>query len=185
MDLRKLDVQYNVFLRAAETDDELGTVLRLHLLAEAYLEVARDLLLASDVKLFVPNLRNFADKLGYASVAGLPVPLAAVMKHVNTMRNKLAHRDERGIDAGDIGQLARFVNALRPLSSAPELWKEVERGFLELPNKYPGMRWTFGGGNLRADFLICFARFWSIALNWLFTQDAANKAKGTAGSPHP
>lgn len=180
LNLGKLDLQYNVFLRAAETDDELGTVLRLHLLAEAYLEVAHDLLLDTEVKRLMPTLRNFSDKLGYAAVAGLPVPLAAVMHHINRMRNKLAHRDEQGINPGDIGQLARLVNALIPLSPAPERWKEVERGFFELPHKHPGVRWTFGGGNLRADFLMCFAKFWSIALSWLFTQEAANKAKGTA-----
>ncbi|MDH0092778.1 hypothetical protein N7373_15100 [Achromobacter mucicolens] len=179
LDLGKLDLNYDTFLRAAETDDELGTVLRLHLLLETYLEVARDALLQPEVKRFVGEPRNFGDKLGYAAVAGLPVPLAAVMHHVGKMRNKLAHRDESGIDAGDIKQLARLVNQLQPLTSNPDVWKPIEQGFLELPKKFPGKRWTFGGGDLRADFVMCFGKLWSVAMAWLI-RAAANSGKGSA-----
>lgn len=183
LNLEKLDLQFSVFLRAAETDDELGTVLRLHLLLEAYLEVARDALLAPDVKPFTPMPRNFADKLGYVAVAGLPVALAAVAHQVNTMRNKLAHRDEKGIDGGDMKQLARLINQLRPLSHSPENWKPIEKGYLELPQKHPGQRWLFGGGSLRADFVICFGSFWAIAMRWLILRSTANSAPGSAVSP--
>lgn len=182
LNFEKLDLQYNMFLRAAETDDELGTVLRLHLLLEAYLEVARDVLLAPDVRKFTPTPRNFADKLGYVAVAGLPVVLAAVAHQVNTMRNKLAHRDEKGIDAGDMKQLARLVNQLRPLSHSPADWKPIEKGYLELPKKHPGQRWLFGGGSLRADFVMCFGKFWAVAMRWLVIRSIANSAPDSAGS---
>lgn len=180
LDLGKLDLQYSVFSRAAETDDELGTVLRLHLLAEAYLEVARDVLLQTDVRPFAPVPRNFADKLGYVAVAGLPIPMVKVIHHINKMRNKLAHRDEMGIDAGDMKQLARLINLLRPLSPNPEMWKPIEKGYLELPQKYPGERWVFGGGNLRADFVMCFGKLWAIAMNWLIHRSAVKPTQGNA-----
>lgn len=180
LDLGKLDLDYKTLLRAAETDDELGTVLRLHLLIETYLEAARDVLLQSDVKRFVGEPRNFGDKLGYAAVAGLPVPLVAVMHHIGKMRNKLAHRDESGIDAGDIKQLARLVNLLQPLTSNPEEWKPIEKGYLELPQKFPGKRWAFGGGDLRADFVMCFGKLWYVAMAWLIVRAAANSGKGSA-----
>ncbi|ADP17383.1 hypothetical protein AXYL_04063 [Achromobacter xylosoxidans A8] len=180
MDLDKLDLQYNVLVRAAETDDELGTVLRLHLLAEAFLEVTRDVLLPSDVKQFAPIPRNFSDKLGYAAVAGLPVPLVAVMHHINKMRNKLAHRDETGIDEGDLKQLGRLVNGLRAVVDSGSGWKPIEEGFLELPNKFPGERWAFGGGNLRADFVMCFGKFWFTAISWLSTVDLTTRPRDTA-----
>ncbi|MNU43064.1 hypothetical protein D3C71_318400 [compost metagenome] len=180
IDFRKLESQYRVFLRAAETDDELGTVLRLHLLVETFLETARDVLLQPELKRFAPEPRNFADKLGYAAVSGLPIPLAEVMHHLGKMRNKLAHRDESGIDMGDMQQLARLINLLLPLDPNPEDWRPIEKGFLELPQKFPGKRWLFGGGDLRVDFVICFSRFWFIAMAWLFVRAAANPMKGTA-----
>lgn len=180
VDLGKLDSQYNVFLRAAETDDELGTVLRLHLLIETYLEVVRDVLVPQEVKQFAPEPSTVGGKLAQAAVAGLPVPLAAVMQQIGKMRNKLAHRDESGIDAGDMKQLARLVNLLQPLAPNSEEWKPIEKGYLELPQKYPGKRWLFGGGDLRADFVMCFGKLWYVAMAWLIVRAAANSGKGSA-----
>ncbi|MNR64791.1 hypothetical protein D3C85_1875550 [compost metagenome] len=77
-------------------------------------------------------------------------------------------------------QLARLVNLLRPLTTNPAEWRPIEKCYLELPDKYPGQRWHFGSGDLRADFVMCFQAFWAVAVVWLILRNEANSKKGNA-----
>ncbi|WZB72117.1 hypothetical protein WJ968_11240 [Achromobacter xylosoxidans] len=178
-----LEGEARLVIAATETEDELGTVLRLHLLIEAFLDELLGRQISADLKPFIPTMRSFSDKLGYAYALGLPLSLAAVVRQINGMRNKLAHRDSSGINPGDAKELARLTEKLACLVEGEE-WLPLNRRFMEIPEKAPGRRFLYGEGNLRVDFIICFSGFWYIALRYLalFAANHTTAHKGSAGS---
>ncbi|WP_338490968.1 hypothetical protein VRC18_11440 [Pseudomonas trivialis] len=153
-----------IIIAAAETKDELGCVLRFHLMLESLLLFYLDEKCQGEVGKYAKPPRDFGQKLGLAAAFGIPMQIAAVIHQVNNMRNKLAHGHSPRLDKGDVKQLARLVNLMSAID--PE-FTPLEKRYIELPVKRPGERITFGKEGPRIDFLMACTAFWGAALNAL------------------
>lgn len=80
-----------LLIAAAETEDEVGTVLRIHLAIEQILVWFIKHKLTSELAPYVKEPREFGNKLSLAAAFGLPLAFVRVMHQVNSIRNKLAH----------------------------------------------------------------------------------------------
>lgn len=177
----------NIIIAAAETEDELGCVLRFHLMLESLLSFYLDEKCQGELGKYAKPPRDFGQKLGMAAAFGIPMQVAAVIYQVNNMRNKLAHGHSPRLDKGDVQQLARLVNLMSAID--PE-FTPLEDRYIKLPVKRPGKRITFGTEELQIDFVMACIAFWGTALNAL-TQDAAlntlrtliKAEKGSANQP--
>lgn len=158
-----------ILIAAAETEDELGCVLRFHLMLESLLSFYLDEKCQGEVGKYAKPPRDFGQKLGIAAAFGIPTQIAAVIHQVNNMRNKLAHGHSPQLDKGDVQQLTRLVNLMSAID--PE-FTPVEGRYIALSVKRSGERLTYGKEGLRIDFVMACTAFWSTALNTL-TQDAA------------
>ena len=124
--------QTKAIILAAETEDELGTVLRLHLALEHLLNFYLKQKRKGEVASFVREPREFGAKLSLAVAFGFPVIIARVYRQVNIIRNKLAHEPGESIGSSDVQELARKVNGLSEIDSG---FIGVERRFVELAQK--------------------------------------------------
>lgn len=154
---------------AAETEDELGCVLRFHLMLESLLAFYLEEKCQGEVGKYAKPPRDFGQKLGMAAAFGIPMQMAAVIQQVNNIRNKLAHGRSPQLDNGDVKQLTRLVNSM---SSIDPEFTPLEKRYIEFAVKRPGEKIIFGKEGLRIDFVIACLAFWGTALNGL-TQDAA------------
>lgn len=159
-------ISTNLFIQAAETEDELGTVLRFHLAVENQLQFFVDQHRTGEVRTYVREPRDFGSKLGFAVAFGLPLPFAAVCHQINRMRNDFAH--PRGgviqLDEGNVRQLGRLVDAL---TSIDPRHTPLAIRFIELPVSRPGERISYGSGSLRLDFVMAAMSFLSASSPWL------------------
>lgn len=164
----------SALIAASETDDEIGTVLRLHLRTEelliGFLEAKRQ----GEVAQFVKEPRDFSMKLALSVAFGLPISIAAVAQQLNSIRNKLAHGNAIVIDKGDIGELSRRVNKLAELEPG---FVQIERRYIELPLKHPGQQLAYGKHGNRVDFVLSFFAFYAVALRWLESGRSIGGAK--------
>lgn len=165
LDLQGLTRDFSLLIAAAETEDEIGSVLRIHLIFEKVLEVYLNSCIVGDAVRYVKMPRDFGAKLGLAVAYGIPVPIAAVIHQLNVMRNKLAHpKGGSSIQQGDIEQLARMVNGLVAIDPS---FKPVERRYLELPQARPGVQSRYGEQGLRVDFIISGMSAFYTTTEWL------------------
>lgn len=155
---------WELFADAAETDDSLGAVLRAHLLIELLLNEYLSGRISGGISEFVKKPRDFSRKLELAVALGFPLEIARPIWQLNHIRNKLAHGKLLRITADDLEQLVRTVNELVELDSS---FVPVERRFLELPTRQPGVRHVFGSGVLRIDFILAFGALYVSALAWV------------------
>jgi uncharacterized protein YutE (UPF0331/DUF86 family) len=157
-----LEQESNLIILAAESEDEVGTVLRSHLAAEQFLVDYLDQVRVGEIAKYVREPREFAGKLGLAAAFGLPLALVRILHQINGIRNKLAHRAS-SLDPSDVEELARQVDKLSELSPT---FGTVRRRYIELPVKRPGQKIVFGSGEHRLDFMIAalashgFMRLW-------------------------
>ncbi len=156
---------FKEIIAAAETEDEIGTVLRLHLVIEEFLKFYLSRKRIGEIATYTNEPKYFAGKL-YLSVAfGLPIPIARVAHQINKIRNNLAHKREGlTINPVDIKELARRVNLLSEIDSS---FTPVENQSAELPVKYPGEKIAFGSGGVRTDFLIAVMAYYGFMIRWV------------------
>lgn len=164
----------DIIIAAAETEDELGCVLRFHLMLESLLSFYLEEKCQGEIGKYAKPPRDFGQKLGMAAAFGIPLQIAAVIHQVNNMRNKLAHGHSPQLDKGDVKQLARLVNLM---SAIDPKFTPLEKRYIELPVKRPSERITFGKEGPRLDFLIACTAFWGTALNALTQEAALNKLR--------
>ncbi len=162
----------DVLLAAAETEDEIGCILRIHLLIEQLLNFYIDQKRVGDLKPFVKEPREFAQKLSLATAFGLPTHFAAVAHQVNNMRNKSAHRMNAGFDDGDIQQLARVVNKLTEMDAN---FIPVQKVTINISRTRPDERFVYDDSPNRIRFLISSLSFWRVAMTWLIRDAAVRK----------
>ena len=163
----------NALITAAETDDEIGTILRLHLVVEQLLIFHLKRNRIGEIATYAKEPRNFGGKLSLSVAFGLPIPLARIAHHINKIRNKIAHNPEESINPDDIKELARKVNCLSEIDSS---FTPIEKRYVELPAKRPGEKIAFGSDSCRIDFLIAVMGFYSFFLRWLLSSDLKNGA---------
>ncbi|HEV2682720.1 MAG TPA: hypothetical protein VGV14_19635 [Rhodanobacter sp.] len=161
----------DTLILAAETEDDIGCILRLHLQVEQMLDLYLSIKRTADIAPFVRDPRDFSGKLSISVALGLPLPFALVAKEVNSIRNRLAHEHKATINPDAVKQLGRTVNAVRTL--IPD-FQSVERRWIELLQKRPNKRYTYGEGEYRLDFFLAVTAFLGAAVPWLITQFATD-----------
>ncbi|MNJ48982.1 hypothetical protein D3C77_441940 [compost metagenome] len=159
IDTRKLE-NSAALIAAAETEDELGAVLRFHLATENLLSFYINERNKGELSKYAKEPNNFGGKLALAAAFGLPIPLARIAHQINVIRNKLAHEPQSSISDGDLSELVRNVNRLTEID--PE-FAPVEKRYIELAAKNPGEKLSFGEHGNRVDFVLAAFSFYSAA----------------------
>lgn len=105
---------------AAKTGDRVGLVLRLHLATEVQLDQYIAIERGDERGEFVQPGRYFGDKLSISTAFGLPIPIAKVCKHLNKMRNSVAHPRDGALDLSneEIRNFARTVDGLKEFANS-------------------------------------------------------------------
>lgn len=160
-----LDAFFSIdtIIAAVETEDEVGCVLRMHLLIEQLLSFYLSEKRQGEMKTYVREPREFSQKLGLATAFGLPLPIAAVAHHINSIRNKIAHRIGEPLGQGDVQQLTRVVNRMSTIDGQ---FTDVERRSITVPGKNSGNPMVYGAHGVRNDFLISSLAFWVATTQW-------------------
>jgi hypothetical protein len=117
---------------------------------------------SGELKEFVKQPREFAPKLNLAAALGMPIPLVRAAHRLNVIRNKLAHRLS-DLDQGDLKQLEIAVNRFSEIDSS---FLPLEKRYIELPAKYPGVRRAYGSDE-HANLIIASVAFYVFASQWL------------------
>jgi len=110
----------NALISSSESSDDIGVVLRMHLVTESFLEAFicaavnnADMFSTEPADKVVLRL-NYQSKLGMALKLGLPLPAYKAMERLNTMRNKLAHRiDNELIDESVLESLSTHAKSIQ------------------------------------------------------------------------
>lgn len=158
-----------LLIDAAETEDEIGAVLRVHLALERVLTFYVAGAIPKEARHLMRMPGNFSGKLAMATGLGLPLPIATACQHVNKIRNKLAHEAGDTLHKKDIDNLMQAVNAAGALE---ETWTSVERQSLELTQKRPGVFLKYGEQGSRIDFILCSMSLYGAMLRWVITHAA-------------
>lgn len=166
-----LELDVNLLIAAAETDDEIGLVLRIHLLVEKVLIWYIGLRIQGELVGYVKGPREFGGKLSLAAAFGLPVAFVRAIHQVNVIRNQLAHGSST-LMPDQVQQLERQVNRLCEMDAN---FVPPRKRFVELPQKRPGEQIPFGSGGPSADFFIASLAFLGFAMTW---------AEAIRGLPH-
>lgn len=156
--------QTDAIILAMETEDELGTILRLHLVLEKLLVFYLNQKRKDEVATFVHEPRDFGGKLSLAVAFGFPLVMARIYRQVNNIRNKLAHEATGELKSGDVQELARKVNDLNQLD--PHFAK-LERMYVEFVQKRPNEKLSFGSSGPRIDALIAIIATYEFSVRWL------------------
>lgn len=156
---------------AAETEDEIGTVLRMHLAIDQLLEVYLAHQITEHLKPFIKIPGYTGQKLSFAAAFGMPVPFLKAIHEVNGIRNDLAHK-HKSLTKDKVAQLARQVELIKQVDSS---FVPLAKRYIELPVARPGERLTFGDGDVRLDFLIATISLLAAASQWLVANGGASR----------
>ncbi|WP_455910554.1 hypothetical protein [Pseudomonas putida] len=172
LNIDDLTKNFETLYAAVDTEDEMGCVLRFHLMVENLLVFYLKQKCHGEVAVYAKVQREFGQKLGLAAAFGLPLPIAAVIHQINSMRNKLAHGAKTAIDPGDVQQLTRLVNKMSQIDTS---LLPPEKAYLESLQKNPGKKMKYGTEGPRVDFLIAGLAFWGSATKVLLEDAALTK----------
>lgn len=150
-ELMEILANSETIIEAVETEDELGTILRLHMYLETMLSLYLSEMLSDEEGGFIGKIQMFANKLNFAVACHLPIPYAHVFNKVNEIRNKSAHRINHSLNPAEVKELAKLVNGLSVLNN--EL-KPVETQYIGI-TKFGENHKAMYGENLRFDFIMC------------------------------
>ena len=153
------------FIAAAETEDELGCVLRMHLCLERYLDEFAEKNTPEEDKKFHLKRQTFAGKLSLAVAYGLSKPIAECIYLINRIRNDFAHKGGISLKNDDIAKLADLVDEI----SVPLVPKEpsVKHSWIELCAARPGEQLGYGKCGARIDFVLVCAALLKKSSGWL------------------
>lgn len=165
-----------MLIEALETEDDIGAVLRAHLMVEQFLNWYLSIRVQGEIATYIKPPRDYGLKLSFAAALGLPLEFAAVARQLNNIRNKLAHHLDR-LDPSHVEQFGRDVEKLVLIYPA---FTPLKSRYLELCEKNPGERYTFGGGNARLDLGIANLAFMETAMFWSVAHELLEK-----GVPSP
>lgn len=165
LNLKEFD-NSQLVISAAETEDEIGTVLRMHLVVEQFLAWFIRHRISAELAPYVKEPREFGSKLSLSVAFGLPLALARVIHQINAIRNKLAH-GRSALGGDQVDELARQVDKLVEIDA---VFAPLARRYVELSAKRPGERMVFGAHGTRVDFLIAAMAFHGVAMKWAAVQ---------------
>ncbi len=157
LNIHKLfDVQ--MMIAATETEDEVGCVLRVHLMAENILINYIDSVKNPETEKYLGKMRDFGVKMAVATALGMPRSVLQVLSHINHIRNDFAHRGVSKLHPGDVQNLQRFVDEVGNLKPGYSSVKDRTIEYLD------GKMYSYGEGDLRSDFIISAMTFLSEAI---------------------
>ncbi|MDY4285470.1 hypothetical protein [Xanthomonas sp. LF06-19] len=137
-------------LGAAETEDEIGVVLRMHLALEKILNHFLRSRITSDLVPYIKVPSFTAQKIALAAAFGMPVPFLASAHEVNRIRNGMAH-DGDPLSKDKVAQLSRQVDSISRINIH---FHPLAKRYVEFSQNQPGKMFTFGASGARIDFLI-------------------------------
>lgn len=155
-------VDMNVLMASLETEDDVGAVLRMHLVFEKFLDWTFDHYVTEEKKACIQRPTNYRGKISMAAALGLPVALATAINQLNNVRNSLAHRMEK-INVSQVEQYGREVNKL---VSIKKDFVPLENRKIEMDISKPEKVYKFGAGNVHMDFAIASLALLAVALTW-------------------
>ena len=140
---------WNRVINALDSDDVIGTVLRLHLMCEQALE-ARICAICNQENLFGRNsngnfIIEFDSKAKMALALGLNKTLFNLIKKINTIRNQLAHTSLEDVPSRHIESCWALT---RKLADELKFELDSEFGVKALKNNGEEIKITFGDENL-------------------------------------
>ena len=154
---------------AAESEDEIGVVLRMHLALEKILNHFLRSHITSDLSPYVKIPSYMAQKIALAAAFGMPVPFLAAAHEVNHIRNGIAH-DGNALAQDKVDQLARKVNSIASINPS---FHPLDKRYIEFSQTQPGKKFGFGTCGVRVDFLIAtFALITELA-QWIAGQKSS------------
>jgi hypothetical protein len=151
---------------AAETEDEIGVVLRMHLALEKILNHFLRSRITNELTPYIKVPGYTAQKIALAAAFGMPVPFLAATHEVNRIRNGIAH-DGDALAQDKVAQLARQVDTIQSISPS---FHPLAKRYIEFSQSQPGKRFTFGTSGVRVDFLIATFALVREMAQWLATQ---------------
>lgn len=151
---------------SAETEDDIGVVLRMHLMLEKILNHFLRSRITSELVPYIKVPSYTAQKIALAAAFGMPVPFLAAAHEVNRIRNGMAH-DGDTLVQDKVDQLARQVDSIKSISSS---FHPLAKRYVELSQAQPGKRFTFGTSGVKFDFLIATFVLVTEMAQWLTIQ---------------
>lgn len=153
---------------AAETEDEIGVVLRMHLALEKILNHFLRSRITGDLAPYIKVPGYTAQKIALAAAFGMPIPFLAAAHEVNRIRNGMAH-DGDALARDKVAQLARQVDSIHSINSS---FHPLAKRYVEFSQTKPGKIFTFGTSGERIDFLIATFVLLTEMAQWLASQSS-------------
>lgn len=153
------------YISAAETEDELGCVLRMHLCLERFLDEFIEKNIPEEDKKFHLKRQTFAGKLSLTVAYGLAKPIAECIYIINRIRNDFAHKSGIMLKGEDNERLANFVDEITIpfIPSDPS----VRTSWIELCATRPGEKMGYGKCGPRIDFVLLCSALLKKSSGWL------------------
>ena len=167
LDLNKL-LNSSRFMTAAETEDELGCVLRIHLCLESFLEEFLKNFVQADHKKYHKDRLSFSEKLSLAVAYDLPLSIAEPIQVVNRLRNRCAHAGDSPLESQLANMLADQVDLIEFPGKDNKF--TVKKTYVEFCVGRPGEKLKFGENGPRIDFLLVSSYLLANASRWLVTE---------------
>jgi hypothetical protein len=162
-------------MKAARTEDEIGCVLRSHLVAESIMEkylVSKTQEKMSRFFKFKDGRMTFSIKIQLCLAFGMPVEFGDFLVGLNKIRNKFGHNVESELNSNDLNELA--------VTCDKNGWsrdKPVRTKTLEITTDGISKDYRYGDVNRRIDFLIIFITFLPVFSGWAFHFYSRNKIR--------
>lgn len=139
-------------IRAFETEDVVGCVLRIHLHVEKLLVVALQSSINPQIAKVITSVpQNFSNKVQLAAAFGVPVEICLAALDLNALRNKIGHNLGQLLPPQDVLKLAGKIDAFRAAFFPED--PTVMESAIELFSTGSGKR-QFGDGEAIWDFKI-------------------------------
>ncbi len=146
----------NLLLQAMETEDDVGRILRSHLLIEQTIETFLGWTITDNMKPVVKVPQQFNQKIVLATALGLPQQIAVAASTLNTIRNKVAHRVGATLETADVSNFTRAVNNVREILDVAV--PPLEESSIEVAASGIG-KVSYGAKGLGWDFRIAVGMF--------------------------
>lgn len=164
-------IDFDRLIRAVETEDEIGTVLRIHLAMDAALGHFVKRKTAGELEPYIDRPRYTGQRISLAAALGLPIPFLAAAREINKIRNDIAHSESVLTNAA-VAKLAQQVDRIAEVNPK---FHSLEKQSISLPAAMPGKKFAFGEGGARLDFSLASLAFLGELSLWLAAQGYARE----------
>jgi hypothetical protein len=153
-------------MKAVRTEDEIGCVLRSHLVTESIMEkylISRTREKLSHFFNFKDGRMSFSLKTQLCLAFGMPIEFGEFLVNLNKIRNKFGHNVESELNPDELDRLAVICEKH---GWSPD--KPIKTKVLEITTDGTSKDYRYGDVNYRIDFLIIFITFLPVFSGWAF-----------------